>query len=95
MGHGFHVEVDFFGFPLLAELDEQGGDEAQDGGFVGEHACDPGAAFELLVDALQRIGGAQLAAPGARRSRRSRLGRKSAFSLKSAVDPCVMGSFGP
>ena len=29
MEHGFHVEVDFSGFPLLAELDEQGGDEAQ------------------------------------------------------------------
>ena len=64
MGHGFHVEVDFSGFPLLAEIDEQGGDEAQDGGFVGEHACDAGAAFDLLVDALQRIGGAQLALVG-------------------------------
>ena len=55
----FHVEVNFSGFPIVAGFAEEGGDEAQEGMFVGEDARDAGAAFEFLVDAFQSIGGAQ------------------------------------
>ena len=54
----FHVEVDFSGFPVVAGLGQKGGDQAQEGGFIGEDAGHPGAAFEFLVDAFQRVGGA-------------------------------------
>ncbi len=54
----FHVEVDYSGFPVVAGLGQEGGNQAQEGGFVGEDAGDAGAAFEFLVDAFQRIGGA-------------------------------------
>ena len=52
-----HAEVDFSGFPFLAELDEECTDQAQEGCLVGEQACDPGAAFEFHVQALQCVGG--------------------------------------
>ena len=55
----FHVEVNFAGFPFVAGFAEEGGDEAQEGGFIGEEAGDAGAAFEFLVDAFERVGGAQ------------------------------------
>ena len=55
----FHVEVDFPGFPFVAGFGQKGGDQAQEGGFIGEDAGHAGAAFEFLVDAFQRIGGAQ------------------------------------
>ena len=54
----FHVEVDFSGFPFVAGLGQEGGDEAEEGGFVGEDPGDARAAFEFLVDAFQRVGGA-------------------------------------
>ena len=56
---GFHVEVNFAGFPLLADLCQQGGDEAQDGGFVGKKPGDARAAFDFLIHAFHRIGGAK------------------------------------
>ncbi len=52
---GFHIEVDFSGFPFFAGFAEECGDQAEEGGFVGENAYDAGAAFEFLVDALERI----------------------------------------
>lgn len=55
----FHVEVNFPGFPIVAGFAQEGGDQAEKGLFVGEDAGHAGATFELLVDAFQRIGGAQ------------------------------------
>ena len=54
-----HVEVSFGGFPVVADFVEHGTDQAQEGGWVWEDAGDAGAAFEFLVDAFERIGGAQ------------------------------------
>ena len=54
-----HVEVDFSGFPLLACFAEESCDQAEQGGFIGKDACDAGAAFDFLVDAFERMGGAQ------------------------------------
>ena len=53
-----HVEIEFSGFPVVAGLGQEGGDQAQEGLFIGEDAGHAGAAFEFLVDAFQRIGGA-------------------------------------
>jgi hypothetical protein len=53
---GFHVEVDFAGFPFFAGFGQEGGDEAQEGGFVGKEAGDAGAAFDFLVHAFERVG---------------------------------------
>ena len=54
----FHVEVDFSGFPIVAGFAQERGDQAEEGFFIGEDAGDTGAAFEFLVDALQRVGSA-------------------------------------
>jgi hypothetical protein len=54
-----HVEVNFGGLPFIADFVEQGGDQTQEGGFIGEEAGDAGAAFEFLVDAFQGVAGAQ------------------------------------
>ena len=57
----FHVEVNFPGFPFVADLREDGADEAQEGGFVGKEAGDAGTAFEFFIDAFERVAGAQAA----------------------------------
>ena len=62
----FHVEVNFGGLPFIAEFVEQGGDQAQEGGFIGEEAGDAGAAFEFLVDPFQSVAGAQSGLVGER-----------------------------
>jgi len=62
----FHVEVNFGGLPFIAEFVEHGGDQAQEGGFIGEEAGDAGAAFEFLVDPLQGVAGAQSGLVGER-----------------------------
>ncbi len=49
---GVHVEVNFGSEPFVALLAEEGGDEAPQQGFVGEEGGDAGAAFQLLIDAL-------------------------------------------
>ena len=54
----YHVEVDFSGFPVVAGFGQEGGDQAEEGWFIGEDAGDASAAFEFLVDAFERIGGA-------------------------------------
>lgn len=54
----FHVEVDFSGFPFFAGFGQQGGDQPQEGRFVGKEAGDTGAAFDFLIHPFQRIGGA-------------------------------------
>ena len=59
-----HVDVDAVGgCPVLVDFDEDGGDQSQQGCFVGKDANLAGAAFDLLLDgALDWIGGAQAAA---------------------------------
>ena len=54
-----HVEVNFGGLPFVADFVEQGGDQAQEGGFIWEEAGDAGAAFEFLVDPFQSVAGAE------------------------------------
>ena len=58
-GSGFHVEIDFAFEPFFIGLGEQGGDQAQAGGGVGEDRSDAGATLDLPVDALQAVGRAQ------------------------------------
>jgi len=65
---GFHVEVNFAGAPLIALLAEQGGDEAQQRGFVGEQRSDASASFEFLVHALDGVAGAHPSVMGNRQS---------------------------
>jgi hypothetical protein len=56
----FHGEVNSGGdLPFVVDFAEQGGDQAQEGSFIGEEAGDAGAAFEFLVDPFQRVAGAQ------------------------------------
>ena len=54
-----HVEVDFGGLPFIADFVEQGGDQTEERGFIGEETGDAGAAFEFLVDPFQGVAGAQ------------------------------------
>jgi hypothetical protein len=61
----FHVEVDLSGFPIVAGFGQEGGDQAEEGWFVGENAGDTGAAFEFLVDPFQRFAGAHFLLVGA------------------------------
>ena len=63
---GVHVEVDFGGEPFVDMLAEEGGDEAQEAGFVGEEGGDVGAAFEFLIDALDGVAGAHAPVMGGR-----------------------------
>src|SRR4051794_31457973 len=57
---GFGGEVAARDEPLVILLRQQGAGEADDGLVVGEDADDVGAAADFLVDAFQRVGGAQL-----------------------------------
>ena len=42
--------------PFIVLLEQDGADEADDGGLVGEDADDLGAALDLAVEALERVG---------------------------------------
>ncbi len=55
-GDGFqgHVAGSLDG-PLVVLLEQDGADEPGDSGFVGEDADDLGSAFDLAVEALQRV----------------------------------------
>lgn len=55
----FHIEVNFACFPFGSCLDEEGGDEPEDGGFIGKEAGDAGPAFEFEIDAFESVGGAK------------------------------------
>ena len=58
-GWRVHVEIELRrGFPVIADVAEQSGDEAKEGFRVWEDASDAGAAFDLLVDAFSGVGGA-------------------------------------
>ena len=55
---GVHVEVNFAGAPLVTLLAEQGGDKAQQGGFVGKERGNARAPFEFLVHPFDGVAGA-------------------------------------
>ena len=55
----FQVEVDFAGHPVFVALGQQGRDQTQAGGGVGEDRGDASAALDLAIDAFEAIGGAQ------------------------------------
>jgi hypothetical protein len=42
--------------PLVVLLEQDGADQPGDAGLVGEDADDVGASFDLLIQALQRVG---------------------------------------
>ena len=52
-------EVGFAGFPFLRGLHQDGCYEAKDGVFVREKAGHAGAAFDLVVEILTHVRGAQ------------------------------------
>ena len=53
LGHGFFGEVAaFVGGPFVVGVGQDGSDQADHSGFVGEDTHDAGAAFDLLVQAL-------------------------------------------
>ena len=53
---GFHGQVDFCGHPLLILFGQDGGDQAQAAGSVGEQPGDSRSSFDLLVQSLQPVG---------------------------------------
>ena len=59
-GHRFGGEVAAGDEPFVVLFDQQRAGEADHGGVVGEDPDDVGAAADLAVDALERVGGAQL-----------------------------------
>ena len=67
----FHVEVDFSGEPFFADLAEQGGDEAEQRGFVWKEGCDAGSALEFLIDAFDGVACAHAALVGGREGKDS------------------------
>ena len=55
----FHVEIGFSFEPSLIGLGEQGANQAQARGGVGEDRGDAGTALDFTIDALQAVGRAQ------------------------------------
>ena len=55
-----HVEIAVGVDPLLVGLDREGADEPQAARFVGEDAYDMRAAFELLVEPFEQVGGFEM-----------------------------------
>ena len=59
--HGSFGEVAAVaGLPLVVHVGQDGADEADHGGGVGEDPDDAGSALDLLVDPLERVGGPDL-----------------------------------
>ena len=56
-----HIEVSFRGFPIVGSFGEESGDEAEEGGIVRKDGGDASAAFDFLIDAFERVAGAQAA----------------------------------
>ncbi len=55
LGQGLGAEVATGDLPLVVLLSEDGADEADDGGRVGEDADDVGAALDFLVEPFEWI----------------------------------------
>ena len=64
MGGFGEGKIAFGGFPVLGDFHQDGADEAQEGGFVGEESRNGGAAAHLAVEVFAGVGGAQAAALG-------------------------------
>jgi len=60
------VEVGFGGFPVVGDFHEDGGDETQATGLVGEDGGDACSAADGFVESLAEIGSAQAFADGFR-----------------------------
>lgn len=58
---GFGEVTPVAGFPLVMLLDQDRSSEPEEGGGLGEHAYDVGAAFDLFVHSFQRVRGPDLA----------------------------------
>ena len=57
MGHGFFAEVAAFGDgPFVVVFEQDGADEADDRGVVGDDAHDVRAAFEALMSRARVVG---------------------------------------
>lgn len=52
---GFHVPVGSFGFPVVADLGEDGGGKPQERGLVREERGDASPSLDLLVEALEPV----------------------------------------
>jgi hypothetical protein len=62
LGHGFFGHVAAFGdLPFVVLFDDDGGDEAEGCGVVGENPDHVDPAFDFTVDAFTRVGGPDLA----------------------------------
>src|SRR5262245_1774434 len=58
--HCFQAHVTAGHGPFIVLLEQDGADEADDGVLVGENTCDIGAALDLAIETLERIGRANL-----------------------------------
>src|SRR4051812_46063767 len=72
--------------PLVVLLEQNGADELGDGRFVGEDADGIGAALELAVEAVERLGAVQL---------RALLGRQATTSDSIVHRGCELGKLRP
>jgi len=52
---GVHAEVGASGLPVLGDLDGDGADESEQGGFLGEERCDASASLDLAAEAFERV----------------------------------------
>lgn len=52
-------EVYFSRFPVIADFAEDGGDQAEQGIFVGEQVGDPCSAFDFLIESFEHVSGPQ------------------------------------
>jgi hypothetical protein len=77
--HAFQADVaGALDGPLVVLFEQDGTDEAGDGGLVGEDADDLGASLDLAVQAFERIGAMQL---GAVLGREAHMGEHVALGL--------------
>jgi hypothetical protein len=53
---GFHGQVGTFGFPVVADLGEDGGSGPEERGFVWEGRGDAGASLDFLVEPFAAVG---------------------------------------
>ena len=75
--------------PLVVLLEQDGADQADDGGLVGEDADDVGAPLDLADRPLQRVGGVQLGAVLAGKLMSARTSVSA-----SSISAASLGTFG-